>query len=252
MQEKQSSARTTVILAVCAVAIGFYVIVFGLQTLICLEAHRWAWSSLYLKEVPQTLPTTIASPAAERNLQFYGFGFDAPWKSVGKQKDGDQHSEVEFKRGPVVIIYNPAKEGDLVGRIRGGDPHEYSRYEGIFGANFFRDNYSLYSAIYGAAPNDVWPFTSRIKAIRVNTLLMWKLRIGLNGTQTIYNIQTSNMRGFQLGDPSRDRSVIEQLFDEQGMQLKLLITSVSGQPGTIPQSDINCLVDSLKSLYPAR
>lgn len=252
MPEKQNSARTTVILAVCTVAIGFYVLAFGLQTLICFETHRWALSSPYLKAVPQSLPTTVASAAQERDLQFYGFGFEAPWKGVAKRKDGDQHSEIEFKPGPIVIVYNPADEGDLVGKIRGGDPHEYSRYEGIFGTGFFHDNYSLYSAVYSAAPSDVWPFTSRTKAVRINTLLMWKLRFGLNGSRTIYNVQTSSMRGFQLGDPSRDRSVITQLFDEQGAQVKIFFTSKSGQPGTIPQSDINCVMDSLKPLYPSR
>lgn len=252
MPEKQNSARTTVILAVCAVVIGFYVLVFGLQTLISFETHRWALTAPFLKAVPQTLPTSVASPVQERNLQFYGFGFEAPWKGVAKQKDGAEHSEIEFKPGPIVIIYSPAGQTDLVGKIRGGDPREYSRYEGIFGFGFFHDDYSLYSAVYGAAPNDVWPFTSRTKAIRINTLLVWKLRFGLDGARTIYNIQTGNMRGFQLGDPSRDRSVIAQLFDEQGAQVKILFTSKSGQPGTFPQSDINCVVDSVKPLYSSR
>lgn len=252
MPEKQDSARTTVILAVCTVVLGFYVVAYGLQTLICLETHRWALSSPYLKAVPQPLPTTIATAAQERNLEFYGTGFEAPWKGPAKKKGGDAQSKLDFPSGPIVIFFNPANEGDLVGKIRGGDPHVYSSYEGIFGTGFFPDNYSLYSAVYSAAPNELWPFTSRSKAIRTNTLLMWKLRFGTNGADTIYSVRSTNMRGFQLGDPSRDRTVMEQLFDNQGGQLRILFTSKSGQPGTIPQADINCVLYSLKPLLARR
>jgi hypothetical protein len=251
MPEKQDSARTTVILAVCTVVLGFYVVAFGLQTLVYVEAHRWALSSPYLKAVPQPLPTTIATAVQERNLEFYGIGFEAPWKGPAKKTEGDARAEIDFPSGPIIIFFNPASEGDLVGRIRGGDPHVYSSYEAIFGTGFFADNYSLYSAVYSAAPNEVWPFTSRSKAIRINTLLMWKLQYGTNGSD-IYSVQTNNMRGFQLGDPSKDRSVMEHLFDDQGGQLRILFASKSGQPGTIPQADINCVLYSLKPLLRLR
>lgn len=252
MPEKKDSARTTVILAVCTVAVGFYVLAFGLQTLICIEAHRWAFSSPFLNAVPQPLPTTIATPAQERNLEVYGIGFEAPWKGATKKTEGDAQSVIQFQSGPVVIFFNPANEEDLVAKIRNADPNVYSRYQAIFGTRFFPDDYSMYAAVYGAAPNQVWPFTSRSTAIRINTLLLWKLRFGANGANTIYSIQTSNMQGFQLGDPSRDRSVLVHLFHSEKRQLRMLISSRSGQPGTIPQADINCVIYSLNSLSPPR
>lgn len=246
MPEKKDSARTTVILAVCTVLLGFYVLLFGLQTLISFEAHRWALSSPFLKAVPQPLPTSIASAIQERGLTFYGIEFAAPWKGVVKKTEGDAQSEVEFQPGPVVVFFSPTIEPDIVGRIRGGDPQVYSRYESIFGPGFFRDNYSLYAAVYSAAPRDIWPFTSRSKTVRINTLLMWKLRFGTNGADAIYSVAKNQLHGFQLGDPSRDRAVVVHLFDENGGQLRILFTSKSGQPGTISQADINCVVDSLR------
>ena len=252
MPESKDSARTTVILAVCTVALGFYVLGFGLQTLVCEEVHRWAFSAPYLKAVPQPLPTTIASPVQQRDIQFYATDFAAPWKGTPKKTEGDALSEADFPSGPVVIVFNPSGEPDIVGRIRGGDPQTVNRYQSIFGTDFFRDNYSLYEAVYSAAPNDVWPFTPRSKAIRINTLLIWKLRFGMNGARTIYSIQTENMRGFQLGDPSRDKAIVVQLFDDQGGQYKMLFASKSGQPGTIPQADINCVIYSFKNLNSGR
>ena len=246
MSEKKDSARTTVILAVSTVLLGFYVLAFGLQTLISFEAHRWALSSPFLKAVPQPLPTSIASAIEVRDLSFYGIGFAAPWKGVAKKTEGDAQSEADFQQGAVIIFFNPALEADIVGRIRGGDPKVYTHYEDIFGTAFFHDNYALYSAVYSAAPREISPFTTRSKAIRINTLLMWKLNMGTNGADSIYSVETNQMHGFQLGDPSRDRSVMDGLFDENGGQLRILFTSKSGQPGTISQADINCVVDSLR------
>jgi hypothetical protein len=248
MSEKQDSARTTVILAVSTVLLGFYVLTFGLQTLISFEAHRWALTSPFLQAVPRPLPTSVASAIQEKNLAFYGIEFAAPWKGVAKRTEGDAQSEVDFQPGAVIVFFNPASEPDIVGRIRGGDPQIYSHYEAIFGSGFFRDNYSLYSAVYGAAPGEIWPFTSRSEAIRINSLLMWKLRLGVNGANSIYSVETVQMHGFQLGDPSKDRSVVVHLFEENGGQVRILFTSKSGQPGTISQADINCVVDSLRPI----
>lgn len=249
MPEKSESARTTIILAVCTVVLGFYVLIFGLQTLVSIEAHRWALSSPFLKAVPQPLPTTIASEVQDRDLQFYGYTFAAPWKDGAKKEEGDARSEMDFPLGPIIIFFNPATEADIVGKIRGGDLDVLHSYEAIFGRGFFPDNYAMYAAVYGAAPNQVWPFTPRARAVRIDTLLIWKLRFSTYGRTTIYSIQTNNMRGFQFGDPSRDRFLLVHLFDDSGGQVRILFTSKSGQPGTIPQADLNCVIYSLRSAY---
>ena len=252
MPEKKESARTTVVLAVCTVAVGFYVLAFGLQTLICIEAHRWAFSSPFLNAVPRPIPTTIATPAQERNLELFGISFQAPWKGVAKKTEGEARSVIQFQSGPVLIFFNPENEEDLVAKIRNGDPNVYTRYQAIFGTRFFPDDYSMYAAVYEAAPNQVWPFTPRSRAIRINTLLLWKLRFGSNGAGSIYSVQTGNLQGLQFGDPSQDRSVLVHLFDNEKRQLRLMISSRSGQPGTIPEADINCVIYSIKSLSPSR
>lgn len=246
MPEKKESARATVILALIAVAIGCYVLLFGLQTLIYFEAHHWAASSPFLRDVPQPLPSIVASPVQEKGLSFYGFQLGAPWKGIAKQNSLNDHSEIDFKSGAVLLFFNPEGEKNIVDSIRTGNPQTYQQYRTIFGADFFPNNYSLYSAVYSASPAGLSPFMSRDKAVRISTLLQWKLAYGAYGTKTIYTLQAGNNRGLQFGDPATDHVVVVRLFDPHEQQMRLLFTSKSAQPGIISQADINCVIDSIQ------
>lgn len=245
MAEKKESARTTVILALATLAIGVYILLFGLQTMFYFQARHWAARAPYLDEVPQPLPSTAVSPAQEKNLSFYGMDFDAPWKGIASQQKATHESVVSFKEGPILVFFNPDDEEDIVNGIRDGDPDIYQRYRAVFGANLFPTTYDLDTAVYHASPAELSPFMPRDKMTRVGTLLEWKMAFAANGATSIYTLQTSDMRGLQFGDPSRDRMVVARLFDSHNRQYRMLFTSKAG-PGTFPQADINCVLGSLK------
>ncbi|MGH9709980.1 MAG: hypothetical protein ACRD37_05505, partial [Candidatus Acidiferrales bacterium] len=107
-------------------------------------------------------------------------------------------------------------------------------------------NYALYLAVYGASPAGISPFMPRDQAVRVSTLLQWKLAFGSDGTNTIYTLQAGNNRGLQFGDPARDHVVVVRLFDSHEQQIRLLFTSKATQSGIISQNDINCVIDSIR------
>lgn len=244
MADSKDSPRTTVILAVATLAIGLYALAYGLQTTFYFQAHHWAVNSPFLGETPQPLPSTAASPVQTKNLSFYGMDFSAPWKEIASQKPGDVQSTISFTAGPILVFFNPQNELDILNGIRGGDPNLYSRYQSVLGARLFPSNYDLYAAVYGASPSQLSPFMPRGKMDRIGTLLQWKLGFGGNGASAMYLISAAGMRGIQFGDPSRDRTVVVRLFDSHNHQYRILFTSTKG-PGTFPQADINCVLDSL-------
>jgi len=247
MAEKKESARATIILAVITLAIGVYVIIYGLQTTFYFQAHHWASGTPFLKETPQPLTSTAASPAQEKNLSFYGVNFEAPWKGIASQKPGDAQSEVHFKSGPVIIFFNPEGEKDIISSIRDGPSQTYDKYAAVFGSGLFPTNYDLYEAVYSASPAALSPFMSRAEVERIGTLLEWKLAFGAGGASAIYNVQTNNLKGLQFGDTSRDPMVVLRLFDSHNAQYRLLFTSKAGT-GTFAQSDVNCVLNSLQPL----
>ncbi len=245
MGEKKESALATIVLALVTLTIGVYALAYGLQTMFFFQAKHWASSAPFLREVPQPLPSTAASPVQEKSLSFYGVSFAAPWKGILAQSDGDAHSEVDFKAGPVIIFFNPAGEKDILSSIRDGDVKTYDRYEAVFGSDLFPTNYDLYLAVYSTSPASLSPFSSRAQVERIGTLLEWKLAFGASEASAIYKVQAEGLRGLQFGDPSKDAMIVMRLFDAHNAQYRLLFTSRAGT-GTFPQSDINCVLDSLK------
>lgn len=250
MAEKKESARATIILTVVTVAVAAYALLFGLQTLIYFEARHWATTTPSLNTVPQPLPSTVASAVQEKDLTFYGYQFAAPWKGIAKEDPQNDRSRIDFKSGAVVVFFNPEGEKNIVDSIRTGNPQTYRQYQTVFGTNLFANNYALYLAVYGASPAAISPFMSRDEAVRISTLLQWKLAFGNEATNTIYTLQTGDNRGLQFGDPARDHIVIVRLFDPHDQQVRLLFTSKSAQPSTFSQADINCVVDSIRPSSP--
>lgn len=246
MAEKKESAFSTIILALATLAVGVYALMYGLQTEFYFQAHHWASKAPFLREVPQELPSTAASAAQEKSLSFYGLNFAAPWKGIAEQKSGDEHSEVEFKSGPVIIFFNPEGEKDIISGIRDGDPQVYDRYAAVFGSQLFPTNYDLYMSVYNASPAEVSPFMPRSQLERLGTLLEWKLAFGTSGASAIYKVQANGLRGLQFGDPSRDPMIVIRLFDSHNGQYRMLFASKAGT-GTFPQSDINCVLGSLQT-----
>lgn len=241
---KEDSPRITIILAVVTLAIGLYAIAYGLQTTFYFQAHSWAGRNAFLRETPQPLPSTAASPIQTKNLSFYSVDFAAPWKGIASQKSQGAQFTVSFTSGPIIIFFDPQNQADPLENIRDGDPNLYSRYQQIFGHDLFPSTYDLYAAVYGASPALLSPVMPREKMDRISALLQWKLNFGSDGATTIYSVNAAGMRGLQLGDPSRDHIVTVRLFDSRNHQYRLLFTSTKG-PGTFPQADINCVLDSI-------
>ena len=244
MAQKEDSSRTTIILAVITLIIGIYAIVYGLQTTFYLQAHTWAARNPFLRETLQQLPSTAASPVQTKNLSFYGVNFSAPWKGIASQKSQDAQSMVGFTAGPIIVFFDPQTQADPLETIRDGDPNIYTRYQQVFGHDLFPSTYDLYAAVYGASPALLSPVMPRGKMDRVAALLEWKLNFGSDGASAIYSVSAAGMRGVQLGDPSRDHMVTVRLFDSHNHQYRMLFTSTKG-PGTFPQADINCVLDSI-------
>jgi hypothetical protein len=246
MPEKKESALPTIILALATLAVGVYALMYGLQTEFYFQAHHWASNAPFLREVPQELSSTTASPVQEKDLSFYGLSFAAPWKGIAAQKSGDEHSEIDFKTGPVIIFFNPEGEKDIISSIRDGDPKVYDQYAAVFGSGLFPSNYDLYMAVYSASPASASPFMPRSQLERLGTLLEWKLAFAANEASAIYKVQANGLRGLQFGDPSHDPMIVVRLFDSHNAQYRLLFSSRAGT-GAFAQSDINCVLASLQT-----
>jgi hypothetical protein len=63
----------------------------------------------------------------------------------------------------------------------------------------------------------------------------------------IYTFQTPYFRGFQLGDPERDRVAKIEGFDAQDHKIQIWVGAQKGAPG-ISQAQVNRVILSLKTV----
>ncbi len=240
-----SSALPTIILMLAALLVVAYCIIFGLQTLVWFEAHRWQNANPWIANVPKPLSS---SPVADGNteLQAFGFQFKVPWPGKPKTEDGPGYTEFHFDSGPLVLFYDPQGQADMQSKLNSESPSDYLRFATAFGGQTFDTNYSIYKAAYDASPTSVSPWVSRADATRMNQLLLWKIAFGADAEPGLHSIQFGSNEGFEFGDPSTGQPVALRLFDGRDRQFRIVFMNSPGGKTKFSQADIDSTVQSLE------
>jgi hypothetical protein len=244
---EKSGTLSAVILMAIVVLIGAYSMAYGLQTLVWIEARRWASLDPWLSEVPVPLPGKVAQPQATQ-LRAYDYEFSVPW--TGKPRATPLHigTEFRFASGQVVVFFDPETQLDTLRALKSSAPAEYYKFQSVFREQSIESNYALYQAIYGASPAQASPFLSGDAAQRINALLLWKLSFGFDQQPGIYSFEFGRNRGFQFGNPGNARPVAVRVFDDQDRQFRFLFTVAAGSKAQITQDAINTAVQSLQMI----
>ena len=254
-QDEKGSAWSAIILLVCVFVIAGFSVKYGLQTLTWYEANRWASANSWLREVPKPIaaPATAVAPATKPTLvKTQDYQFNAPW-AISKETPGALYLEVRFVPGQVIDFFDPDAQLDTLRSLRNAKPAEYEKFTNVFADHPIDSNYALYSAVYGASPEQLSPWVPMRDAIRLNTLLRWKLEFGFDFEPTegasISLVEVGKNRAFQFGDPTRG-PVAERVFDEHDQQFRLIFTAAAGSNAKITQDDVDLVIQSLKPIPP--
>lgn len=245
-QPEKNSARSAIILVAVVIMLAAYSIAFGLQTLIWFETHHWTRANPWINEVPQALDSSSV-PAGTTQLKAFDYEFKVPWSGSPKTTPSLGHVEFRFDSGQVVLFFDPEAQADLLRTLTSASsPLEYQQFQNVFVGQSFDSNYSLYKAVYSAAPSAVSPWMSMRDAIRLNQLLLWKISFGADATPGIHAVESGGNRGFEFGDPSSGRPVALRLFNGRDVQFRLIFLVAAGSGAKIAQADIDSAVQSLQ------
>jgi hypothetical protein len=248
---EKSSARSAIILAAVVILVAAYCAMFGLQTLVWINAKHWASGNPWLLEVPQPLPPPSSQPIAASKgaaLKAFTYEFTVPWHGNAKMTPTLTNVEFKFDSGQVVVFYDPEGQVDTLGELRRANPNEYQRIQDIFAGTSLHTNYDLYRSVYSASPAQVSPFMSLNDATRLNVLLLWKLSYGFDGGPGIWSFDFGDKRGFQFGDTLSELPVTLRVFDDRNHQFRFVFLVVSGSNAKISQDEIDAVVQSLQPI----
>jgi hypothetical protein len=248
IEDTEKSAWPAIVLLVLVILIAGFSLKFGLQTLTLIEAKLWRSDNPWLATVPQPAPVPAppSAPQKSNEVKAFDYEFNAPWPGNPKIVPSSTYVQFRYDNGPVIVFYDPESQLDTLGSMKTSNPVEYQKFANIFSEKPLSSNFELYQAVYDAAPAQLSPFLSTRDALRENVLLLWKLSFGFDlPGDAFYSFDWGKVRGFQFGDPSKQRPVAVRVFDDRDHQFRFIFTVAAGSNGGMTQDDINGVIQSL-------
>lgn len=118
--------------------------------------------------------------------------------------------------------------------------HRQDKFLSLLGAE---SDYELLRSELSVTPERVTPFT-RAKRYQLALLRIKDLDTEQSRPSAIYSFKVNSIRGFQLGDPARDRFVRLELFDAGDHQFTFTIAVAEGTEPRLNQAGINRLIET--------
>jgi hypothetical protein len=250
-QPEKESSRSAVILAIVAILVAVYAIMFGLQTLVWAKSKHWAGVNPWLLEVPKPLAAPAeAAGASKANAKIepvkaYGLQFIPPWKGNVKAEPSQTATTFRFEGGQIVILFDPQTSEDTLREMETTNSGQYLKLLAIFGPKPFDSNYALYQSVYGATPAATSPFQDRATSLRMDQLLLMKMAFGVEAPGEIYSFELGNNRGLQFGDPAQRLPVAAHVFNERDEQFRLIIAVAAGSDAKVTQEDLDAVLSTV-------
>jgi hypothetical protein len=246
---EKNGARSAIILLILVLLVAGFGVKFGLQTLSWIEAKLWASEDPWLATVPQPLPAPAAAPKGSQ-LKASDYEFNSPWPGNPKPVGLLTATQFRYDTGQVIVFFDPESQIDTVRAMKTSNPTEYQKFATVFADKPINSNYELYQDVYSAAPAQLSPLMDTRDALRSNALLLWKLSFGfdLPADGQFYSFDWGKIRGFQFGDPSKQRPIALRAFDERDHQYRFILTVAHGASGKITQDDVDTILQSVQAV----
>jgi len=234
--------------AIICVALGVFLIfllIYGrpLTTLCLMRWNSRAKPELWIVPTPLTDVSVAHSPG--RNFIFYGYQFEAPW-TVNREAHLKNEEIVYFSNNLVMVFHDPAQNGNELKILTGEGTQNEVALKRLWGEEATSSNYAMRSKILNLTPRDLHLSFSRQKMVSSSVLLMLKpLSMGTS-RGGLYSFQTEWLRGFQLGDPTRDKTITIDAFDLHDREIELFIGRGQGASRNVTQAELNRTIYSLR------
>jgi hypothetical protein len=259
---EESAAQSAIVLAGVVIVVAIVAVLFGLQTLVWINAKHWASLDPWLNDTPQPLASSASvlppppvpvdkkgkpvKPSGPPQLRAYDYKFTQPWPGNAKTVPADGFVKFQFGSGQVIAFLDPGAQIDVIRQMKSGETTQYNQFTNVFGDQVPDSNYNLYNIVYSASPAKISPFMHSQDAFRTNVLMIWKLSFGFDLQPGVHSVSGGNNRGFEFGDPASGKPVALRLFDQTDKQARFIFTVVGGSNGIFTQDDIDKVVASFQ------
>ena len=242
--------RTLGVLAIVVIGGATYLWFFGPQTFFALQSRKWGRQVPIVKSVPVELRDLSISQVPGQKVSFMGVEFEVPWGDVDQSKSrvvGTWAFIISRSGNSIILCVEKPKDFiSFISQKQIGSPELFTR---LYGPDVLNSDYALKKAIFQTTPSDITLLTSSGRAAGLSSVLIIKAIMPPTTDWAIYNIQTTGMRGFQLGDPIRrpKKMSLELYGDDVEIEINIGQPALGPTPA-ITQSEINRIVQSVHTI----
>jgi len=228
--------------AVVTVLFCSLVLLYGRPITAVLYARWEARKTPELWVVPTPLADLSIDSSPGKKFSYLGYEFESPWTQVTKERKFESSAAVNFADGQVILI---AKGAELFPAMQEEEAKRGAVVRFNFGGELIDSDYALLSRTLYLTPRDLRLSWSRREMAGNSVLLTIKGIDVVHMRNGLYSFQTDWLRGFQYGNPTHDRVVNIDAFDEQGRKIWILIGTKPDSP-KLSQAEINRILYSLR------
>lgn len=193
---------------------------------------------------PKPLPDVGIASEPTFRVERQGVSFGVPWDETDNSKKVNKSGMLILANGLGMSVSRPPNELDAVESLKGPTAAAL-RLE--LGDEALNSEFALISAAVSTRASDAKSWHSPIYNRKIAYLLslkMWLVGFPEGPKQVpIYAFSEGRIRGFQVGDPKKERVVRLILFDEAGHECRIELLKFQGE---ISQPEINALIASLQ------
>jgi hypothetical protein len=230
-----------------AIALGLsYALIFGKPTDIVWTMKKEAAKNSRLSVVPIPLSNTSISQEKGTTENFFGYQFEVPWQE-GEKKQRDSIAVLFSHSGQeAVMFFDPGGERGFIRMLKETPGLQVGYLNPVYGRENVQSDYEFVRAALNTTPSQLSLFLPWSKEVYAANLLRMKEVFLLEQQDGLYSFEFGQLRGFQQGDPVRDKNVVVEAYDAGDRKFKFIFSSKSGPNGGMTQPDVNRVLQTLR------
>ena len=224
---------------------GYGIVVYALTPMIAVmftkiiianKASAWALP-LQLKIAEQECTTGA-------KFECFGYSWKSPWLGATQITTNDTFIKFQMEDGDCVAFFNPLF---FAGQITPTLTQWNHTWLLKTKPGETQITYALCKESLMTSPHEMHLFTTRQNALRKLRLLMLKTILITEDNPVVSLFEENGFSGFQLGDPLKDRRIVDVIFYDDNSYVVFVCGGVLGNT-KVQQNNINCLLRSITKI----
>ena len=175
----------------------------------------------------------------------YGYSVHPPWVGVASRTRTRSLSGLVFHSGQIIQMHNPALVVDWRSELtRPGNTYVIDKLTAAFGGACCETTYDIVKQILFASPKQLHFLQSAKQSMAIGILLTYKSAYVSADTHEVIAFRSRRVKGFQLGDPARSKSVRLVIFPKDGSELWM---DISSGGSALRQDEIDRVIASIRA-----